>query len=216
MLNRYWNLKIDTGSITNPVDVKFYYDEAEITNLEKKKSDYEFVNKKDSTFKFENSEIKWIKSDSIPFASALLDGIKGNILGFKYKTLKDYEKKSENSIDYILFYGITNIGGGTGMYTYKASARIISSINPTSSLSTAIYPNPNDGRFSLQLYAADLGGVQMNVFNALGQKVYENSIKLTKNYVEVPVNLSSLSNGIYQIVLTKGEQQSSLKLQIEK
>ena len=102
------------------------------------------------------------------------------------------------------------------MYTYKASGRIISSINQAEPLSTAIYPNPNDGRFSLQIYNQDIGVLGMEVYDALGQKVYEKSMRLTKNYTEAPVELTTLSNGIYQVVLTKGAQSTSLKLQIEK
>lgn len=216
LLNRYWNLKIDTGAITNPVDVKFYYLESETDKMENKKKDYELTNKKDTSFKFENSEINWIVSDSIPFNNNLLrDSIKGNKLNFKHEVLTGSELGIENNLNYIIFYGIKNIGGGTGVYTYKAKPRILNSINENDPLSTSIYPNPNDGNFSLQLFSKDLGDIELEVFNSLGQRVYENSFKIHKSYSELPIKISGLANGIYQLNLTRGDQRISLKLQIE-
>jgi hypothetical protein len=217
MLNRYWNLKIDTGTITNPVDVKFYYKQSETSDLEQKKLFYETTNKKDTSFKFENSEIKWIKSDSIPFSNTLInDSIKGNVIGFKHKVLTDVTLGIENSLNYIIFNGITNIGGGSGLYTYKAGKRIISGINENEPLSSSIYPNPNDGQFSLELYSRDFGLMEMTIYNTLSQKVYEQHYQIVKNRVTIPVQLPNLANGIYQMVLKKGNVHSTLKFQIEK
>lgn len=216
MLNRFWNLKVDTGELTSPIDVKFYINKDETNALEAKVNDYKRINATDTSFKFDRDEITWFKSDSLPFVNSLLSTIQGNKLNFKYKLLMDTEEGQENNIDYIIFYGVTNIGGGTGMYQFKAAPRIISSIVENEPLSSSIYPNPNDGHFTLNLYSKDLGDVEMEVYNTLGQKVADRAIKIRKQVQENALDMSELSNGMYQVVLRRGELSRTLKLQIQK
>jgi hypothetical protein len=65
-----------------------------------------------------------------------------------------------------------------------------------------LYPNPNDGKFSLTLNAKQNQVVNIMIYNSAGIEVYsENGVtisgKVTKN-----INLSTLSKGIYHLKVT--------------
>jgi hypothetical protein len=64
----------------------------------------------------------------------------------------------------------------------------------------AIYPNPNAGQFTIQLSAAPVDAVQVEVTNALGQVV--DAFTMTSTTTEV--NISALDNGVYFIRVING------------
>jgi hypothetical protein len=75
------------------------------------------------------------------------------------------------------------------------------SIDDNENIKFNIYPNPNNGIFSLQINGVENGDLLLNVNNVLGQEVYNETLQsvvsLTKN-----LKLSHLEKGIYNITLT--------------
>ena len=63
-------------------------------------------------------------------------------------------------------------------------------------MSAKLYPNPNDGNFTLEIDDKASHNLQLHIYNAIGEDVYQESFvskgKLTKN-----INLNRLSNGVY-------------------
>lgn len=60
-----------------------------------------------------------------------------------------------------------------------------------------IYPNPNNGSFTLQ---ADLNGkVIVRVFNALGQYVFNKEVNLSGLNNKIPFNVENLASGVYLV-----------------
>ncbi len=215
MLKRFWNYKLASGEFKDPIDVKFYYDLNEIDALDAKKT---IVSDLYGTeIQFEKNLIRWFKTTEVPFTNTLFtNDIMGNKFTFAIKDLEDIDKGVENNLNYIVFNGVTEVGGGTGMYNFKGEPRIIGSIKDGSDFSTNIYPNPTDGIFKLEVISKQLGTLEIEIYNSLGQKVFENSKFINSNEMTIPMDVSELANGLYQVKLNIGINTQLLKLQIEK
>jgi hypothetical protein len=78
-----------------------------------------------------------------------------------------------------------------------------------------IYPNPNKGSFSIEAYNEAQADLQLNIYNALGQKVFtkiENA--LSGNY-NTRVALNHKSPGIFYVEVIWGEQIQRGKIIVE-
>lgn len=100
---------------------------------------------------------------------------------------------------------------GTWLYTtfapclrlnFDPTAFGINSINDISnSLNFAIYPNPSNGKFKIQLDLEDMRNISIEVKNVLGKTVYYESIN-NASIINKSIDLSHLKKGIYFITTT--------------
>lgn len=81
-------------------------------------------------------------------------------------------------------------------------------INTNISNNFNIYPNPNNGKFSIDLKEPK-SKIQVDIYNVWGQKIYESSTLLPLPTNEI--NFSSQPKGVYFVKINDGE-----KNQIEK
>jgi hypothetical protein len=214
MMSRLWNLKVENGDFIDPIDVKFYYNKKEEDDLNLKV--LEFKNLFNSELTLENQTARWIKSDSIPFTSNLLNSIRGNNLGFKVVNIPTVLSGIENNVPYVELKNITNIGGGSAIYTFKGKTRIITSIlNVDQAFSSVMSPIPNNGNFNLNIVAHKPGKINLAVINMLGQIVYTQDLKLIGTNTDNQISVSNLSEGIYQLLMTKDDYSSTIKFQVE-
>ena len=72
------------------------------------------------------------------------------------------------------------------------------SIDENENIKFNIYPNPNNGIFSLQINEVENSDFLLNVNNVLGQVVYSENIENT-NSLNKEINLSHLQKGIYNL-----------------
>ncbi|MBL0052785.1 MAG: T9SS type A sorting domain-containing protein [Bacteroidetes bacterium] len=78
-----------------------------------------------------------------------------------------------------------------------------------------VYPNPSAGVFALNFNADKIYDFEINVYNELGAKVYSKSE--TKYYDNVySLDLNSLKDGMYNMVLTIGDKSYSSRISIQK
>jgi len=215
MMQRFWNYKLDTGNITNPIDVKFYYNPKELLDLGNKIIEIQSIY--GSELDLENTKPRWFKSDSTPFTNARLNEIVGRTFGFKTVDLTDMEEGTENGVSYIKFFNVKSLGGGTAIHTFKGSTRVITGIqDANASFASSIHPNPNNGEFNLNVIARKMGNLSISVVNQLGQTVYTSEILLKGLNTDNKISIPNLSTGMYQVIITKDDYTTSLKLQIEK
>ncbi len=74
----------------------------------------------------------------------------------------------------------------------------------------SVFPNPNNGVFSINLNADDFSGADLKVVDAFGKTVYEqNNINVNGTYT-AKVDLSNYAQGIY-FVMVSGNQKSFTK-----
>ncbi|MFC2110912.1 T9SS type A sorting domain-containing protein, partial [Bacteroidota bacterium] len=64
-----------------------------------------------------------------------------------------------------------------------------------------IYPNPNDGMFTVDINSYQKNEFEIAVYNLLGEKVYSEQIQSFKGNHKHNINLSTLPKGIYNIVV---------------
>lgn len=87
----------------------------------------------------------------------------------------------------------------------------ITSVNEVNASATAfnLYPNPNDGRFTLKFTNAENDNYTVEVKNLLGQVVYTQSLKINGN-TNHNIDLSTMGQGVYLLtVRTESSETSS-------
>jgi hypothetical protein len=77
-----------------------------------------------------------------------------------------------------------------------------------------IFPNPNNGRFSIQLPGNENSVHQVQIVNSLGQIVFEN-IGTSLKYFPLVVDLSDHRNGIYFLIVRDGNEIRTSKFIIQ-
>jgi hypothetical protein len=92
------------------------------------------------------------------------------------------------------------IGAWMGINNFKAQA-------------LSIFPNPNEGRFQIDCKNKIGENTSIRVYNNLGQLVYQKQIKIESAFL--PLDLNSLSKGIYAIELISEKSLSSGKVMIK-
>jgi hypothetical protein len=215
MLKRFWNYKLLAGTINNPIDVKFYVNQSELDDLDDKKD--EIKNLYGDQLELQNSSVGWFKTKNVPFTNALLGGVRGNRFYFDSVIIGQYIDGTENGVKYIAFQDIADIGGGTAHYMFKGGTRYLGSIQSSNlGIYAEVSPNPNSGQFNLNIASKTLGDVDVVLVNNLGQTVYRNQLKLTNLNSEFPMMIPNLASGLYQLILSKDDFNTSIKLQIEK
>jgi uncharacterized repeat protein (TIGR03803 family) len=116
-----------------------------------------------------------------------------------------------------LLYGMTSSGGaydGGVVFSYNTMA---TSINESTAPSEAIsvYPNPNDGKFRIELSGVS-GKSLFEVYNTLGGQVYKTTLKQING--SNIIDMGFRSNGVYfyQVVSENGDVIGLGKLIIQK
>lgn len=215
MLKRFWNYKLVSGTINNPIDVKFYVNQSELTELDNKKD--EIKNLYGNQLALQNSSVGWFKTKDVPFTNALLGGVRGNRFYFDSVIIGQYIDGTENGVKYIAFQDIANTGGGTAYYMFKGGTRYLGSIQSgNTGIFAEVSPNPSNGQFNLNIASKTLGKVQLILVNNLGQTIYKDELRLTSLDSEFPMMIHNLANGLYHLILSKDDFNTSIKLQIEK
>jgi hypothetical protein len=85
-------------------------------------------------------------------------------------------------------------------------------VDLTSNIS--LYPNPNNGIFTLQFKEQPIGRLSLNIVNILGQKVYElNNTRFETN--ELKIHLENLTKGIYFITVSENNKPHTIKFIVQ-
>lgn len=77
--------------------------------------------------------------------------------------------------------------------------------------SLKVYPNPNNGTFIVQAEFSTLNSVQIELYNSLGQVVYNKNIGETFN-LQTQIYLENLSPGVYHLKLNSDKGYAIMKL----
>lgn len=104
---------------------------------------------------------------------------------------------------------IGNLAGGLAFYKGDTVGVSISSIDEIGAdrVEMNLYPNPNNGIFTIEPHAPMSGNILMNVYNSLGQLVWSD---VRYDIIRTSADLSTLQNGIYVLEL-RSENKSSIK-----
>ena len=145
---------------------------------------------------------QWYQVDRLTGAINMLSNEKGQTI--------DVEKWQNFAYDYYTI--VTNAQGCVS----DSSNHIIGAwmgINSFKAQALSIFPNPNEGRFQIDCKNKLGENASIQVYNNIGQLVYQKQIKIESAFL--PIDLSSLSKGIYAIELLTEKSISSGKVMIK-
>jgi hypothetical protein len=78
-----------------------------------------------------------------------------------------------------------------------------------------IYPNPNNGNFTLELNDNKESKIDLEIFDIIGENVHSESKSINNGNKSIEIDLSNLSTGIYTIIVLSKSGKISKQLIIE-
>ncbi|MEI6761113.1 MAG: glycine-rich protein [Betaproteobacteria bacterium] len=112
VMQRYWNVDLGGSTLVSPVDIKFYYDPAEIAAMTAARDSELTLLNTITPGRYFPVSFSWFKTVGIPFTPSLIND--GNNFAFSNIRLTPSISGTESGINYVEFDGITSFSGGTG------------------------------------------------------------------------------------------------------
>ncbi len=78
--------------------------------------------------------------------------------------------------------------------------------------SVSIQPNPNNGHFIFSFSSAKAMDVTVEIMNALGQSVFNETLREFEGTYRKEMDLTSMSNGVYYLKIKRGGETSTHKI----
>ncbi|MCX6230246.1 MAG: T9SS type A sorting domain-containing protein [Bacteroidetes bacterium] len=114
---------------------------------------------------------------------------------------------------------VYSIGGCSKAYCNTATVaqgQIKVPVIQSSATDIKIIPNPNNGKFNLNFTNEYSENISIQIFNMLGELVYNESKHQYKGIYNDNIDISKLSNGIYSINIKIGERKTTEKIVVSK
>ncbi|MEX1187896.1 MAG: GEVED domain-containing protein [Bacteroidia bacterium] len=126
---------------------------------------------------------------------------------------------------YAYVYGYNGVFSANDCYTLRAEigsssfARLAGETEATEEISDeiiSVYPNPNNGSFTVSLMPEADINEPIEIYNHLGQLVEKISISLSKDHPRVEIQLNDLSDGIYFVRVFDGSSYQHHRILVRK
>lgn len=82
-------------------------------------------------------------------------------------------------------------------------------------LNVSVYPNPNNGTFTMTMTGFEQKKVALNVYNLIGEKVYTEEMNLYAANYSKQISLGSLPSGVYMVQVTDGNNTFTHKITVK-
>ena len=115
-------------------------------------------------------------------------------------TESDPVHEYSQSGDYLVQLIATNLCGSDTI-TKEVNVLIVGIEEVVQRLDFKLYPNPNSGNFMLEMEAPAAPWLDLKIYDALGQLVYEEAMEFRSGQLQKPVNLANATAGVYWITL---------------
>ena len=88
-------------------------------------------------------------------------------------------------------------------------------VNETTLMNFALYPNPNNGRFTINFDADAISPVEVTVFDLRGRAIYSNTFANQSLFNET-IDLNSIQSAVYLLKVKNGNRSVTKKIVIDK
>lgn len=108
---------------------------------------------------------------------------------------------------------------GESVYSELKTVKIYSTIGineNSNQIGVNVYPNPNNGTFTVELNAQHSGKVNLRLANALGETVYQQNNLNVNGKQKLMLNLPSLNDGAYYFFVENNDFRQAQKIIIQK
>ncbi|MDW7694223.1 M43 family zinc metalloprotease [Flammeovirgaceae bacterium SG7u.111] len=114
---------------------------------------------------------------------------------------------------YYLIRGF-NKGGKSGYSEVGVFDRVTAIDDPNPEVSMLLYPNPSANHFSITGYTSFSGVGHIQISDATGKTVYQRSLTILQGEFNIPVDIHTLTTGIYIVNFVAGKDVLSQKLSV--
>lgn len=108
---------------------------------------------------------------------------------------------------------VTNAAGCIGLS--PGEDIIVISIDGTLFSNLEIYPNPNQGQFTIRLSMERSSELELNVLNMMGQQIYRHDAGMINNVWSHNLDLGQIASGVYLVELKADGQRSLRRVVVE-
>ena len=96
-------------------------------------------------------------------------------------------------------------GDVSGTYSRSVNPELYVSIPEKQAASVNIYPNPASESLNFRFEGNTASGIQISIFNILGEEIINRDIKAVSNYSGFEMDISGLEEGVYIYAVTAGK-----------
>ncbi len=107
---------------------------------------------------------------------------------------------------------LTGYDGETEDYTISVQSAL--SVDEFGVGSVSIFPNPNNGQFTVTLNSVDSDKVMITVYDIKGRRIYDTTFENASNFNQV-INLNGVQAGMYLVMISDGQRQATKKIIVE-
>ncbi|MDX5348296.1 MAG: T9SS type A sorting domain-containing protein [Hymenobacteraceae bacterium] len=104
--------------------------------------------------------------------------------------------------------------GGFDLWIVKLAPEVTGAKETQASFDVAVYPNPNQGKFTLQLHNLNVATVSISVADLLGKKIFEKTVPVLNSTLLEEITLPQVK-GLYLLQLKAGAEVVTRKVVVE-
>lgn len=132
-------------------------------------------------------------------------------------TGSDFSPATAGAGTFVIDYIYADINGCSDTASQSVTVTVCLGYNETfSDAGMSIYPNPSNGLFTLELNDLKAGVLSLVVIDGAGRKVMDKQINANTTSIRTELDLGSLDNGFYFLLLKSGDASKTVKLVLNK
>ena len=142
----------------------------------------------------------------------------GNIFSGSYIPQEDlsviYGEMSAGTWTLTILDNFTDDGGTLTDFSIELCLEDQLSVNEFELDNFVIFPNPNNGEFTIKLNSNSGNDIKVDVFDIRGRRIFNNAFTNTGDFTET-VNLNSVQSGMYLVTVNDGNNQVTKRIIVE-